>query len=679
MAILEKIRERTVLVLVLIGGAIALFVVDPDKIVSFFQNSSDPDSIGSIYEEDINRDEFDKILKLIKQSTNYANYPEEFQYSKAWDQIIQDKLIASVSEVVGIDVTGKEIYEMETGVINQANLNLDMSNWFSQCNCNEDFIEDLRNHGNKYSEEDKKNFLGMELEVIKYRYLQKYQTLIEKGIYTTNAEVNNFLNSQSQNTVKYVAIPYTTIIEDVDITELDITRYYSENISDYQNDQETRNVECVIFQVAPSNEDDIKTREGLDYLSTKLSLLKDNDDEDFVNRYSSESIGFFPYLKAEDITDPKFKDLISKSKGTVIGPYKLTNGKYRLSKLSDDTLRSDKVEVSQILISQETIKEIGDSAAYAMIDDCKTRVRNGEDFGLLASQISEGAEKSNFGYVGEISETDQLFNNPQYEPELIEESNRRFISACFDAKKEGALRTLITIDGFHLLKITKFIDVQQKYKIVYLDKEIIASDNTRKNIHYKAQEFIKSFNEKSADISFQSFATSEEYEKDAEFYPSGNLGNMKFKIKDLDNSRAIVKWMFNSNTKRGDISNSIYTCGDNYVVACLSDINSKGNRPLESVKEEITQQILKQKRFDIISKKIPSGSTIEDLAIMFNSKVDTIENVNFANLNVFNPSEIEENFVGVVNSFICFFSKKIIDVFCFTKHVYSNPKNRSPF
>ena len=47
----------------------------------------------------------------------------------------------------------------------------------------------------------------------------------------------------------------------------------------------------------------------------------------------------------------------------------------------------------------------------------------------------------------------------------------------------------------------------------------------------------------------------------------------------LENSRDIVKWMFDANI--GDVSNTIYTCGNNYVVVSLSGINKVGDKDLE--------------------------------------------------------------------------------------------------
>ena len=84
-----------------------------------------------------------------------------------------------------------------------------------------------------------------------------------------------------------------------------------------------------------------------------------------------------------------------------------------------------------------------------------------------------------------------------------------------------------------------------------------------------------------------------------------NLDNMKFNVSALENSRDIVKWMFDANI--GDVSNSIYTCGDNYVVVSLSGINKEGDKDLELVKEQIIQKIQLDKKFESIQSKITEG------------------------------------------------------------------------
>ena len=122
---------------------------------------------------------------------------------------------------------------------------------------------------------------------------------------------------------------------------------------------------------------------------------------------------------------------------------------------------------------------------------------------------------------------------------------------------------------------------------------------------------------------------------------------MKYNVSALENSRDIVKWVFDANL--GDVSNTIYTCGDNYVVASLSGINFEGDLDLELVREQIIQKIQIEKKYESIQKKIVDGSSLENISKTFSSEIKTIEGVNFNNNNV-NEIGNAPNFVGVVNS-----------------------------
>ena len=114
-------------------------------------------------------------------------------------------------------------------------------------------------------------FLSLENEAIQIRYEQKYQSLIEKGMYTTTDEASRVLNEKSQNAnVSYVSIPFSTI-EDFEVTDQEIKDYYTKNIKDFQNENETRNIEYVTFTVIPSSQDDINLREELTKLSSKFN------------------------------------------------------------------------------------------------------------------------------------------------------------------------------------------------------------------------------------------------------------------------------------------------------------------------------------------------------------------------------------------------------------------------
>jgi peptidyl-prolyl cis-trans isomerase D len=579
--------------------------------------------VGSIYGEEVSPNEFRDVLNQVSQQNPDANQNQ--QNNSAWNRIIQERIIASVSKNIGLNVTEKEIYELETGSINEINRHSVFTSFFTNqetqafdISLSDNFISDFANQREDY----KSYFMQMESGVTKDRYTQKYQSLVEKGMYTTNSEMINTLNSRIQNaTVQYVSVPFST--EAVDVSEEEIIEYYNNNISDFTNDSETRDIEYVTFTVVPSSEDDINVRNELTELSVRF---KDSDnDESFSKRHSTDVATSFPYLSPANITDPKFLELISQEVSTVDGPYKLTNGRYRLSKLSEIVERADSVKASHILLTKENFTA---DSAKTILRDIKNQVKAGADFGQLAVQFSEGPSAIKGGDLGWFGEGSMV-------PEFNE--------VCFSSKK-GNLKIVTTQFGVHLIQINDVSKLSSKYKIVFLDKEVVASSETKDAYYTQADNFINSVNKKSADTTFKAFAeiNNQLVREDI------NIDNMKFNVSALENSREIIKWMYNENTNVADVSNSIYTCGNNYVVVCLSAIHEQGPKSLEEVRDFVSLLVTKDKQYDLISSKI-QDSSLESVATSFGIDVKTVSAVNFANPNV-NELGNEFAFVGVVNS-----------------------------
>ena len=625
MAVLQKIRERGTLLIIVIGGALAAFILSEFIKDPGGSQSRGDGSVGSIYGEDISQEEFSETLSFVKNTQQSQNLQEGQKISFAWDKLIKDKIINFSSKNIGLNVCGKELYELETGNISPNNVSPYFSSFFINPETRQfdntlvnSWLENFDNLDN----ERRSIFLNLENEAIQIRYEQKYQALIEKGMYTTTDEASTVLSEKSQNAnVSYVSIPFSTI-EDFEVTDQEINDYYTKNIKDFQNEKETRNIEYVTFTVIPSSQDDINVREELTKLSSKFN--DSDNDELFVSRYTSELIESFPYLKKEQVTDPKFSELIEMDLGSVLGPYKLTNGRYRLSKFSELVMRPDSVEVRHILLKSENYPS---DSAKIILEDYKNQVKSGIDFGELASNYSDDNSKIKGGELGWIKEGQMVPN---------------FEDACFSSNK-GDLKIVTTQFGVHLIQVTGVSKLINKYKIVHLDKDVLPSPETKNFYFDQANDFITGANNKPKDTSFNSYAQSQNQLIREDI----NVDNMKYNISALENSRDIVKWVFDA--KIGDVSNTIYTCGDNYVVASLSGINFEGDLDLELVREQIIQKIQIEKKYESIQKKIADGSSLENISKIFSSEIKTIEGVNFNNNNV-NEIGNAPSFVGVVSS-----------------------------
>ncbi|WP_240614590.1 SurA N-terminal domain-containing protein [Polaribacter filamentus] len=91
MAVLSKIRERSMFLIIIIGLALFAFVLDPSTLGDFF-TSSKVNEIGEINGESISREEFVQELEDYKQQA--GGQVSEMQAAKTvWDNILRKKYI----------------------------------------------------------------------------------------------------------------------------------------------------------------------------------------------------------------------------------------------------------------------------------------------------------------------------------------------------------------------------------------------------------------------------------------------------------------------------------------------------------------------------------------------------------------------------------------------------------
>jgi len=615
MAVLEKIREKTVLVLVMIGlGMFGFLFMGSDQSSIFSCNGGQLNSIGSINGEEVDIDKYNEYLGNSKTQNS-----EEIAHKNAWRSLVNEKLIFSAASDLNLTVTNEEIKELFTGSINPNNVSLYFKNLIEdQFNRYKSQIEErkrnnpndtstiqyddyfvdvngnfsgekvgnfLENRG-QWPVEQEKGWSQLEDEISKQRLSQKHQTLIVKGIYTTKSEIETTLNERANANVKYISIPYP--VEEVDVTEEEILSYYDKHISAYQNEEETRNVEYVTFPIVPSKEDTTKTEQ---------EMIKKS--RNFVINSKCKILSF---QKESDIIDTNFLDLIKSQEVRVKGPY-LIDGVYRIAKFSDSIIISDTVKKYTIAYLDKEIV-----ASESTIKDCRYE---GQKF--IKASVSH-----------EVIQEDSKSKNKilQYWWILLD-IGIIFVLLYFIYIKKRDVKRFVP----YVVLLTILVAVAG----IYFDSEseddaMILTDNS----------------------AFKSLSDSLNIRYDA----ADAVNNMQFNIKDLQDSREIVRWMFDANTKVGDVSNTTYRCGDDFVVVSLSAINPNGDKTLESVRDIIIQEIQNDQKFDDIASQLSGSPNLEEASSLFNT--DTVASeVNFESLainNTITDALDVQNFVGAVNA-----------------------------
>jgi peptidyl-prolyl cis-trans isomerase D len=95
-------------------------------------------------------------------------------------------------------------------------------------------------------------------------------------------------------------------------------------------------------------------------------------------------------------------------------------------------------------------------------------------------------------------------------------------------------------------------------------------------------------------------------------------------INNIKNSRDIIKWAFGA--EKGQVSD-VYECGEQFVIAGLTEINDGEYSSIEAVQADLNIQVMNKKKADYITGQIKSVKTLEDAAKLFATEVKTADSI----------------------------------------------------
>ena len=108
MAILSKIRERSMFLIIIIGLALFAFVLDPSTLTDFF-SASKVNEIGAVEGESISRQEYLNALEAYQQQT--GGRLSEMQAAKTvWNNLLRQKVYEYQLEQAGITMGENDLW-----------------------------------------------------------------------------------------------------------------------------------------------------------------------------------------------------------------------------------------------------------------------------------------------------------------------------------------------------------------------------------------------------------------------------------------------------------------------------------------------------------------------------------------------------------------------------------------
>ena len=190
---------------------------------------------------------------------------------------------------------------------------------------------------------------------------------------------------------------------------------------------------------------------------------------------------------------------------------------------------------------------------------------------------------------------------------------------AFNSKK-GATFTVANGMGEQTFKIVDKSQATPKVKLAILSRKVTASSKTYGTLYNQAKQFIVA--NSNADSLHQA-ALAQGFGAT----PVYALNENSDKINDLKNSRPIVRWAFEA--KDGQVSD-VFECGDQFVVAALTEVNDSEYRSMESVRAELVIAATNNKKADYIANQLNGITTLEEAATLLGAEVKTAESISLS-------------------------------------------------
>jgi len=618
MGTLGKIRNRSGLLLTVIGFAMLAFILG-----DFMQSkrSSGPGIlfVGELLGEDILIPTFEKTVDQGIENWKSQNPNSIVTQSvisnirnQAWAQLTRELIMEEEYEKIGIGISDDEWMERISGL----NVHPEVSKIpaFQDPNTGQfdrtKVLGYLQQVEQDQTGESVKNWVAFQDYLIKVVSNEKYDKLVEKGVFINSEEAKISYNEGTQiTTYNYLTLPYS-MIEDslIQISDKEIKNYYKENKDQYTQDL-SRDIDYVVFTVVPTKEDDSSTRNSLEDLKSDFENY--DDYLNMVRRNSDNTRAIFNFQSKDELMkDSAFAILVNQDKGDVIGPYKLNSLMYRISKLVDVQNRPDSVEARHILISPKA--NISLDSAKSIVYDLKKQIENGGDFALLAQGISD--DKSSAIKGGELG---------WFKEGLMVE---QFNDVCFSSS-DDKMKIVETQFGIHLIQVTNKSKLNKKYRIAYIDRNVSASTETYNNYYTQAAQFVSKVVTKNN--SFDTIVLNDNLVKRSDIGVVPDKQN----IVGLADSRSIVRWM--NKAEEGDVS-EVFEFDNSYVVVKLIKENEDGYKELSDVENNIKQEIRIDKKYDKLIERIGEYTSLEELARRLNINIISNQKAQLSLLSVEN-------------------------------------------
>jgi peptidyl-prolyl cis-trans isomerase D len=618
MAAIGKIRSWGPTLVIVIGLALFAFIAEEAFRSCEATKNQQRQQVGEVLGEKINVQEFqalvDEYQQVIKMTQGRDNLSEEELNSvkdQVWQSYVNNIIISQEAEKLGLTVTDTEMQNMlregTNPMLMQSPFVNQQTGRFDVTMLTKFLAEYQQNSSNPQLAEQYKALYDywqfLEKNLRQQTLAQKYQALLANCLISNPISAKAaFEGHAKESNILLASLPYSNVNDkDVQVSDAELKSKYNEKKEMFKQNVETRDIKYVAFQVLASAADRSELMKSMNDASQKLE--SGAVPAEVVRKAQSQ----LPYVGLPVTRQALPSDIAAKIDSMAVGqttkPFETQrDNTLNVVKLIAKHQLPDSVEFRMIQVGAETAE-----AAQKRADSIYTAIRGGVAFDSIARKYGQTGDK-------------QWLTSAQYQNSTSIDADSKEYLNTLNTLATGDLKNLKFSQGNIIVQVTDRRNFVEKYDVAIIKHTIDFSKQTYSDAYNKFSQYVSENK------------TLEDLEKNAEKFgfqvrERQDLMSSEHNVAGLRSTREAMKWIFDA--KEGDVS-PLYECGnnDNLLVVALTKIHNIGYRDLNSVKDMVQQEVLRDKKFDLLAKKLEGVKSIAD-AEKQGAKIDSVKQITF--------------------------------------------------
>lgn len=623
MAALQKIRNHGVLLVTIIGLALAFFVLgDLVRGGEGLMNQS-KQQVGEVLGQTLSIQDYNQMVndiqnyyEILGQNATGEDAQNRIK-DEAWQNFVQYALIKDECDKLGIQVTDDEVAKIIQSGQSQmlqipAFMNPQTGTYdFTQVQTFLTNYKTFKDSGEQMPEEYEKfyqYYLYVQKAIREQLYMQKYQVLMSKAFTANKISAQQAFNDKSNaKDILVAAVPFSSIEDgSIEVSDAEIQAKYNEHKEAFIQLQETRDLKYITVNVTASDIDKQASMDDIQKAHDLLAAAEDNESAGNVVRQTVSLSLYSNVLKSKDAFPVMIANqLDSVAVGATSDPeFDLATNCYYTFRLLDKTTQADSVLFRQFGVTSEDVAKTAEKA-----DSIMTALQGGATFAELSKNYGQSSDST-------------WISTAAYENSTVDADNALFISSIYETAPGQIKQVKLSNGNIIIIQVLESRNPITKYNVASIIKEGRFSDETYKNEYNRLSSFLAQ--NKTLD-QIEANAAKNGYQ----VLTANDVTSSTHGIAGFHGTRDALKWAFDE-AKVGDVSN-LYECGDNdrLLVAALTGITKEGYRPVDKLKEDLKQEVLNDKKAEKLLADL-KGKNIGAVMTMKGAVTDSLKSISFA-------------------------------------------------